>query len=371
MATPQTAALVVPPLGSILDRYLIAGFVKIFAISLLAITALYVIVDLSDRADNFLKAGASLGSSFQYFLYRLPLFVSRVFGFATLFSVFLSLGTLSRNQEITAMRAAGVSLHRLALPLLLISLLISLLTFSWNEVLVPAFSRKAQQIYKTEVRKKQPQNLVGTKEIWIHGDGVFISAADFDNKKNILRGLIVYLMDRDFSLKGLIEVPWARWNGAHWEANESTEWLFLPNGKMVQREASRTLPLSETPEDFTVFAREPEEFSFFDLKGQIEELREKGIDSSEYEVDLQFKLAVPLVSPLMALLAIPFALKHGPAGGMAISFVLTMLIGFGYWSLLAFSVSLGHNGALPAWIAAWIPNFTLALVGLFFFTGEE
>ncbi|MGH7831533.1 MAG: LPS export ABC transporter permease LptG [Candidatus Binatia bacterium] len=371
MPTPPTAPFILPPMGGILDRYLIAGFARIFAISLLAITALYLIVDLSDRADNFLKSGASLGSSLQYFLYRLPLFISRVFGFATLFSVFLTVGMLSRHQEITAMRAAGLSLHRLSLPLLLVSLAISLLTFSWNESLLPVFSRKAQHIYKTEVKKKQPQNLVGSKEIWIHGNGVFISAADFDSKQNILRGLIIYLMNRDFSLKGLIEVPWARWNGAYWEANGSTEWLFLANGKMTQRPAANPLPISETPEDFMVFAREPEEFSFFELKRQIEELREKGIDPSEYEVDLQIKLAVPLVSPLMAFLAIPFALRHGPAGGMALSFVLTMLIGFGYWSMLAFSVSLGHSGALPPWIAAWIPNFTLALVGLFFFTGEE
>jgi lipopolysaccharide export system permease protein len=178
-------------------------------------------------------------------------------------------------------------------------------------------------------------------------------------------------MNGDFSLKGLIEVPWAQWNGSHWAAKGSTEWLFLPNGKMSPRPASTILPLSETPEDFTVFAREPEEFTFFELREQIGELREKGIDPSEYEVDLHFKVAVTLVSPLMALLAVPFALRHGRSGGMAISFVLTMLIGFGYWSLLAFSVSLGHSGALPAWSAAWIPNFTLALVGLFFFTGEE
>ena len=101
------------------------------------------------------------------------------------------------------------------------------------------------------------------------------------------------------------------------------------------------------------------------------DLKTKGIETTEQEVDLQVKLSLPLLTPLMVLLAIPFALRHGPGGGIALSFGLTMLIGFGYWFLMGFSVSLGHNGALPPWVAAWLPNLTLALVGLFFSATEE
>ncbi|MFQ5903122.1 MAG: LptF/LptG family permease, partial [Candidatus Binatia bacterium] len=145
------------------------------------------------------------------------------------------------------------------------------------------------------------------------------------------------------SLRG----PWARWNGTRWEVRGGTEWFFLPDGQMTQRKVDTFLPLSETPEDFKLLARKPEEFSFFDLQKQIADLKGKGIDATEYEVDLQAKMAIPLVIPLIVLLAIPFALRHGPGGGMALSFGLTMLIGFGFWSVLAFSISLGHSGALP------------------------
>ncbi len=355
----------------ILDRYLIRGFTRIFVISLLVIAVLYLIVDFFDRIDNLLQAGAPLWISMRYFLYKIPLLVSRVFGFAALFSALFSLGMLSRNQEITAIRSSGLSLRRISLPLLLFSLLICLFTFFWNEALVPIFTRKSQYIYQVEVRKKQPRSLLGTKDIWISGEGTFISADYFDAKKNIIQGLVIYLLDRDFSLKGLVEVPLARWDGTRWEAREGRQWHFLPDGKMTQRKVDLSLPLSETPEDFKLFAREPEEFSFLDLRKQIADLKGKGIDATEYEVDLQVKMAIPLVSPLMVFLAIPFALRHGPGGGFALSFGLTMLIGFGYWFVLAFSISLGHSGALPPWVAAWLPNLTLALVGLFFSTSEE
>lgn len=367
----KTGHITLPPLGGILDRYLIRGFMRIFAISLLCTIVLYLIVDFFDRIDNLLKAGTPLWISIKYFLYKLPLLTSRVFGFAALFSTLFSLGMLSRTKEITAIRSSGLSLRRISLPLLLLAFLICIFTFFWNEALVPIFTRKSQYIYKTEVKKKQLRSLVGTNDIWMRGEGTFINVDHFDTKKNVLEGVSIYLLNPDFSLRGLIEVPWARWNGTRWEARGGAEWLFLADGQMIRSKLDTSLPLLETPEDLRLFARKPDEFSFFELQKQIADLKEKGIDATEYEVDLQVKMALPLVSPLMVFLAIPFALRHGPRGGIALSFGLTMLIGFGYWSVLAFSISLGHSGALPPWVAAWLANLTLALVGLFFFTAEE
>lgn len=367
----RTRRIALLSLGGILDCYVARGFIKAFALSLACTTVLYLIVDFFDKIDNLLQAGAGLWTSARYFFFKVPLLISRVFAFAALFSTLFALGMMCRNREIIAMRSSGLSLRRISLPLFLLSFLICVLTFFWNEALLPIFTRKAQHIYKTEVKKSQPKNIVGTKDIWIRADGAFISIGHFDTRRLVLEGVSVYVLERDFTLKGLIDAPWAAWNGAHWETQGGTEWLFLPNGQVKQRELDTPLPLTETPEDFKLLARDPEEFSFFDLRKQIADLAAKGFDTTQDEVDLHVKLALPLVSPLMVLLGIPFALRQGAGGGMALSFGLTMLIGFGYWLVLAFSVSLGHSGALPPLVAAWLPNVTLALVGLFFSTAEE
>lgn len=360
-----------PPIGGILDRYLIRGFVRALALSLLCFTGLYLIVDFFDQIDDLLRAGAPVWTSFKYFLYKLPQMVSRVFPFGALFAALFSLGTLARAQEITAMRSGGLSLRRISLPVLLFSLLVGFFSFFWSESLVPIFTSKAQHIYRTQVRKKQPHSLLGTKDIWLRGEGAFISVERFDTKKNVLAGVSIYLLNPDFSLKGLIEAPSARWNGKSWEARGSMEWLFLPDGKMRQRKMNTALPLTETPDDLKVLARKPEEFSLFDLQKQIADLQAKGISATEYEVDVQVKMALPLVPPLLVLLAIPFALKGAQAGGIALSFGFTLLIGIAFWFLLAFAVSLGHSGALPPWVAAWLPNVTLASIALFYSTAEE
>ncbi|HEY2989530.1 MAG TPA: LPS export ABC transporter permease LptG [Candidatus Binatia bacterium] len=363
--------LIFGSLGGILDRYLTRSFLRIMVISLLCTTALYLIVDFFDRIDSILKAGAPVWTAIRYFLYKLPLLISRVFGFAVLFSTLFSIGMLSRSQEITAMRANGLSVYRISLPLFITALLICALNFVWNEALVPAFTRESQYIYKTQVKKKEPKSLLGTKDMWVRSEEAFISVDRFDTKNSVLEGVTIFLLNRDFTLKGFIEVPSARWDGTRWQPQRSVEWVLLSNGGMDQREGDVTIPISETPEDLKLLARDPEEFSFLDLKKQIADLQGKGIDATEQKVDLQVKMAVPFVSLLMVVLAIPFATRYRRGGGLTLSFGLTMLIGFGYWFLLAFSISLGHSGAIPAWVAAWIPNVTVGMVGLFFYSAAE
>ena len=105
------------PVGGILDRYVAIGFLRVFVLSLTIVTGLYMTVDFFDRISTLLDAGASISSIVRYFLFKSPMIISRVIGFATLFSTLFCLGLLARTQEITAIRSSGVSVQRIALPL--------------------------------------------------------------------------------------------------------------------------------------------------------------------------------------------------------------------------------------------------------------
>ena len=358
------------PLGGILDRYLIAGFMRIFFASLAVITVLYVTVDFFDRIGTLFDSGASLLTIARYFFYKAPLLISRMVGFATLFSTLFSLGMLARNYEITAIRSSGISVQRLALPLLLLGFLICALTFFWNESLVPVFAHRAQTIYVTEIKNKQQKSLLGTNDIWIRGENSFINVDRFDTRTNTLENLTVFRLNRQFTLTSLLEIPKAQWQGKGWQTSPGVEWA-LGGDELVRQQVNVALPITETPGDLKLLAREAEEFTFFGLQKQIADMKSKGIDATSYETDLQSKLAFPLISPLMVLLAIPFALRQQWTGNISLSFGVTMLIAFGYWVLAAFCISLGHGGALPSWAAGWIPNVIFAMIGLYFFTAEE
>jgi LPS export ABC transporter permease LptG len=357
--------------GGILDLYLARSFLRVFFSSLLIMTVLFMIVDLFDRADSIFDSGASLWTVASYFFYKIPLSISRIIGFATLFSTLFGLGMLARSHEITAMRANGLSVQRIALPLLGISFAICATTFFLNESLVPAFSQRADAIYKSQIKNRQQQSLFGNRDIWIRGDGSFINIDYFDTSTNALHDVTVFILNRDFSLNGFVEIPRVRWNGSKWEFEKAVEWRFLPDGKMASRKLAVPPPIAETPEDLKLLARDASEFTYFDLQKQIADMKAKGIDTTAYEVDLQIKLALPFISPLMVLFAVPFALKKHISGGVALSFGVAMLIGFGYWVLISFCISLGHSGGLPAWLAAWAPNLIFTMSGIYFFTAEE
>jgi lipopolysaccharide export system permease protein len=359
------------PVGCILDRYLAAGFLRIFFTSLAIITLLYVTVDFFERIGTLLSTGASIWSITRYFFYKAPLLISRVIGFATLFSTLFCLGMLARTQEITAMRSNGISVQRIGLPLLILAFAICGMTFIWNETLVPVFAHNAQTLYLTEIRNKQQQSILGTRDIWIRGDSSFINIDNFDARAGTLNNVTVLLLNRDFSLRSLREIPKAEWTEDAWETDQATEWTLLANGKMLSQRTKMALPMTETPADLKLLARDAEEFTFFDLQKQIADMKSKGIDATTFEVDLQTKLALPFVSPLMVLLALPFALKRQMSGSVSLSFAVAMLIGFSYWVLAAFCISLGHGGALTSWVSAWLPNGIFLLIALYFFTSEE
>jgi len=360
-----------PPLGGILDRYLAAGFLRIFFASLGVTTVLYTTVDFFDRIGALFESGASVLTVARYFFYKAPLLISRVIGFATLFSALFSLGMLARHYELTAMRSSGLSVQRIALPLLALGFLICGATFVWNESLVPVFAHRAQTIYRTEIKNRQQKSLLGTNDIWLRGENSFINVDRFDTRTNTLENVTVFRLDRQFALTGLVEIPKAEWQEKGWKTASAVEWELRGEGQTVRREVDAVLPITETPADLKLLARDAEEFSFFELQKQIADLKSKGIDATNYEVDLQSKLAFPLISPLMVLLAIPFALRQQWTGNISRSFGVTLLIAFGYWVLAAFCISLGHGGALPAWAAGWIPNAIFAMIGLYFFTAEE
>ncbi len=360
-----------PPLGSTLDRYLLALFARGFAAALAVVVLMHMMGDIFNRIDNLMGSGAAFSTAVAYFIHRLPLLISRGTGFAALFAAFLVLGSLSRRHELVAIRACGLSLHRVTVPLLLAALGISVATFLWNETAVPFSTSKAKHIYDVKVRKKQLQSVFGNKEIWMRSNGAFLRADDFDTERNRLHGLVIYRLTPEFRLDGVVEVPAANWDGTRWIPEGGTEWRLLAGGTVSRQSVGTALSLEERPDDFRIFARSPDEFGYFDLKARIDDLRVKGVDAVRDTVSLHTKVAIPLVIPLTILLAVALASKPGRKDNLVLNFGLAVAIGFAYWVLLGFCVSLGKAGAMPPWLAAWSPNMLVGVASLYFYTGSE
>jgi lipopolysaccharide export system permease protein len=358
------------PIAKILFRYLVSEFLRVVALCLVAFIVVYLIADFSDRIDDFLKHQAPVGAIVRYFLVRIPLIVNEVLPIAVLAAMLLSLGGFSRHNELTAMRACGLSSAQIVAPLLGVCLLLSVGIFAWNEKVVPYFATRAHYINTIEIKKRQMQGLLGDQQIWAHGQDTFYNIQSFDARSRTLVGITIYPIDPEFHLKGLFEIPQARWNGKRWAFRSGVGRVFAADGEIqTVALAPGTLDLREKPDDLMAARRDADEFSYSELSALIDNLRKKGLDTTEYLVDLQLKLAVPFIITVMALISMPLGMRNLRSSSLANNIGLGLLIGASYWFVLALAVSLGHSGALPPILAAWTANGIFAGIGFFLLLG--
>lgn len=356
----------------VVTRYVLVEFLRIFGLCMVGFLMIYVLVDLFDRLQGFLKYHATFAEVLRYLFYKIPLIVTQLVPVATLASVLITLGTLARHNELTALRASGVSTMQIATPLFASAILLSMAILVWNETVVPYSTEKSRYIEVVEIRNRPLKALLSEDGIWFHGRNGIYNIEHFDSRTGTLVGLTVYDMNAGFSLQRLVQVPTAQWKDGRWVISTAIERTFDPSAGVVTRTmAPEEFVLPELPQDFQVIEKDPEELSFRRLQHHIRELGRKGIDTTESRVDLHLKLALPLVPLVMVLVGVPLAGRNPRRRPLATSIGIGLVVGFSYWVLLALTISLGHGGAIPPAIAAWSANGVFALLGAFLFLGPE
>jgi lipopolysaccharide export system permease protein len=346
-------------------------FFGFFIPILVAFVTLYLIVDLFNRLDILLRNQASVDASVRYFLFKIPLIVTQIAPAAVITAILLALGVLSHHSEVTAMRANGVSLVQSAVPLVGVALLISLTILVWNETVVPYCSRQFQYVNKVEIRRRAVRGILSDREIWYHGKDGFYNIAHVDKDKRAIFGLVIYGLDGEFHLEHVIEVASAHWVDGGWKIEGAVEHQLSGSGDTMLTKQVNDLVIPETLGDFLEVHREPEELSFLLLRQWIDRLTRKGIDASNYLVELHLKLAIPFASLVLTLVGIPISGRVTRHPSVALIVGLGVVVGFCYWVVLALSQSLGLSGALPPIVAAWSANVLFTLIGVALFLYAE
>ncbi len=350
---------------NLLNRYILSRYLRIFALALAAFSGLYLLVHFFEKVDNLIGHQASLPIYFIYFASKVPLIIVQVAPLGILLSSFLTIGGLARTSELTALWAGGVSLTRIALPLLGAAGVLSLLLLLINETLVPASTRTANRVWETDVYGR-PAVVFKRDSLWIREGGKVIHVRLAHPDEDLLEGLQIFRFDENFRLLERIEAERARYREGAWVAEEGTRRLFSPGGDMLASHPfdQTSLPLEKPPEEFKIAERDSEEFNFRELGEMASRLQAEGYDPSRYLVDMHARLALPFAGLIMGFLGIPFALQKGRGGNIALGVALTVAVGFSYHILHAVVLAMGKAGLLPPRLAAWIPNLLFLLIGV-------
>jgi lipopolysaccharide export system permease protein len=347
-----------------LDRYLLREFAIYLVLGLLGFITIFIVVDVFEKIDVFLDHHAPFALVFRFYVFRIPEVVVRVLPVALLLASFLSLGQLNKFGELTAMRAAGLSLVRILTPVFGVATLAVFAALAISELVVPGANRARDVIYNERIQQLQPE------EVKERADVTYLGA----------RGRIFYMRlylvvekrMHEVSLQEFakgelhrrIDAAEATWDGKHWVFSSGYLRTF-DDGKENVEPFGRMIVdgLPERPDDFAKESRKPDEMSYPELRAYVERLRASGSRVSNYLVDLHLKLAFPLVNLIVVMIGAPIATRLRMQSA-ALGFGLSVTISFLYYAFMRTGQALGHNGALPPYLAAWLGDLVFGAVGL-------
>jgi LPS export ABC transporter permease LptF/LPS export ABC transporter permease LptG len=349
----------------IIDRYLIRQYLLFLGIGTLVAAVLIGVVDLLQTLDRFLRMKPPLTTILEHFAYHLPGELYKGLPMIVLIATVFLFLSLTRQRELDALKAAGISLYRASLPVLLVACAISVLAVVFQETALPDINAKGEEVDRVRIRGQLPRHLQRQTQIWYRSsDTRFFRMALLDPADKSMEGLTVIDITSDFRLRERLDARVAQWTPAGWRLIDGAFHRVGPQNRMTAEAFdSRVLPMPEHIDDFIQVQNAPDTMSFFELRAYVARLQEGGHHVTRYLVQLYSKLSFPLVHVIMALVAIPFALVSPRSGGRAMGIGVAIVIAVGYWVVHSIALAFAQADLLPPALAAWTANIIFAGIG--------
>jgi LPS export ABC transporter permease LptG/LPS export ABC transporter permease LptF len=355
----------------IFDLYLLGTFFYWIVLMLASFMVLFDAFTLFDLLGDIAKNHIRFSIVASYFAHLLPMMIYQLLPLAALVATLITLGLLAKNNEITAFKASGVSLFRLALPLILAGTLLSAGMFLLDDSLLP-YTNQRQDALHDRIKGRPAQTYFQPGHQWIFGEHDKIYNYQlFDPDNNLFGGLNVFELDpATFQIRRRIYADRMYW------APNLNSWV-LESGWTRDFSASSVISykpfrvdsfaeLSEPPSYFKREVFQYDQMNWWQLRNYIRSLQKAGFETARLSVEWHKKFAFPLIAAIIVFLAIPFAMLVGTRGAVG-GIALAVGIGIAYWSIAALFEALGTVGQLPPFLAAWAPDAIFAFAGLYFF----
>ncbi len=355
---------------SIIDIYLLRRFLYYFFLILGAFILLFETFTFFELLDDIARHRIPFLVVVNYFRFLIPYLVYQLSPLAALVATLVTLGVLSKNNEIVAFKASGISLYRLALPLLLSGVFLAGALLLLDDTYLP-YANQRQDALRNQIKGKPAQTYTRPQR-WIFGENSKVYNYDlFEPRQKLFGGLSVIELDpATFQMKRRVFANRAQWLDTEKSWVLESGWIRDFSGGSVEKYTPfkiTSLPeLVEPPSYFNREVIQAFQMSWRDLRHYIFGLQNAGFDVSSLTVQWHKKIAYPLIAPVSMLLAIPFAILVGSRGAIG-GIALGVAIGIGYWAIAALLEAMGSIGQLPPMLAAWSPDLIFFFFGLYFF----
>lgn len=354
-----------------IDTYLIWRFIQTLAFALIAFMGIFLVVDLVENMDKFIDSEVPKEIILQYYLHSLPWFLNIGLPMAVLVATIFTIGILSKRNELTAMKSSGISLYRIAVPLLLCAVLVSAGSFFWEDNLVTSGNQGRREIEKEYLGKTRNKHYRERRNnIILQKSNQFVIGIErYQSSRQRAYGVTMQFLNKGGELQKRIDA-----NKMYWQ-EDSGSWKIMNYAiRSFNLDGEETTVFHSTgdttlddirfePADISREAISPEEMSFSELQLFVNELATSGVDNRRWEVNLHGKISFAFTNLIIVLFAVPMVASR-PQGGLAFGAGMSIFVIFGYYAFIRFGQTLGYNGVMDPVLSAWLGNIVFAIGGI-------
>jgi LPS export ABC transporter permease LptG len=356
----------------LVDRYITLTFLKYFSVSLSSLWLAFAIFTLFELSSEIIENRIPPRTVMSYLVFLSPSVIEYLTPPSILIASLLAFGLLTKTSETVALKAAGMSVYRMSLPVLITGLGLVLWTAAWQNVITPAANKTQDRLrYYIKHGHFAPEQAAWTSTLeghWVFGqhNRVF-HFRQFHKTTSQFRDLRIFDLDSKFAVVRRVEAALACWDVPQqkWILHDARVWEFLGE-KVAGSHRSHLLPLGleETPAYFQQEIKKPEFMSKAELRHSISVLEQSGLDVTELRVALAQRVAFPFTCLVMALVGIPFGFTLGRKGAL-VGIGFGLVLGLLYWMGLGLFGQLGRYEYVSVWLAGWSLNGLFGVVGLY------
>jgi LPS export ABC transporter permease LptG len=353
----------------ILDIYVLRGWIFYFVVLLIAFTGVYIIFDFFQVLGDIVRNQVPTRVVVDYYRYLLPQVVYLMLPLSILVATLVNFGLLTKTNQVTAIKSAGVSLYRLSVPVLALTALLSAGMFLFADRVLPETNQR-QNGLRNQIKGKPAQTFYRPDHQWIFGSSSRIyNYTFFDPDKNVFANLSVFEFDPvTFRMTRRLQAARAFWedpihgwileNGWSRDLTGDRVTNYMPFSVATFKE------LTEEPSYFKKEVKPSEQMSALELRRYIADLSQSGFDVVRLSVQFYRKFSFPLIAFVVTLIGIPFSFTMGGKGALT-GVALSIGIAIVYWSISSLFEAMGNVSQLPPAMAAWSPDILFGLAGTY------
>ena len=346
--------------------YILREYFKYVIGTVVLTVFLFVLFDFIHKSTKyFAEFNPTSENIMRFYLYQVPTQLVQALPIAGLLGSVVAMILLSRTNEITAMRAAGLGPWQIGLPLACGGLILSVTSFVMGETVVPRASKRVHYVQQVLIEGQKDEQL-GEGARWLRNAQTFVNFDDYDPVSQTLTNVRLVDVKPNFRPEQAIESEYAFYSptAKTWTLTGVRILHFKRNGTLdfVEQKLNQVIELPIEPKKLQKDRRKTNELSLRELRDLMQVREQSGGETISLKVDYQGKLAYPFAAFVVSLIGLKFGYRSERSTETAKGVLLAFFIGISYWFILSSGRALGLRGDLHPFFAAWLPNVVVLLL---------